>query len=70
MITTVKVNPEKIKIALLREGYASINEFCSKHNMTSATITNTFKSGECTYKTAFKLIDNLNLNADEFIISD
>ena len=70
MITKVKVNPAKIKIALLREGYASISEFCSKHNMTSSTITNTLKSGECTYKTAFNIIDKLGIPADEFILTE
>lgn len=70
MITTVKINPEKIKLALLREGYASINEFCSKNKMTSSTITNAFKSGECTYKTAFKLSDGLGVNPEEFVVAE
>lgn len=70
MITTVKINPQKVKLALLREGYASINEFCSKHKMTSSTITNAFKSGECSYKIAFKLADNLGINADDFVVSE
>ena len=70
MQVRVKINGEKIKLALLREGYGSITEFCEKHKMTSSTITNALKNGECTYSTAFKLMDNLGIEADDFILTE
>lgn len=70
MQVKVKINGEKIKLALLREGYESITEFCKKHNMTSSTITNALKNNECTYSTAFKLIDNLGIEADDFVVTE
>ena len=70
MQVRVKINSEKIKLALLREGYENITEFCQKHKMTSSTITNALRNGECTYSTAFKLMDNLGIEAEEFIVTD
>lgn len=66
----VKVTGEKIKLALLREGYANITEFAKKAGMTSSSITKTIRNGECTYSTAFKLMDKLGISAEEFIISE
>ena len=68
MQVRVKINGEKIKLALLREGYENITEFCKKHKMTSGTVINALRNGECTYSTAFKIMNNLGIEADEFIV--
>ena len=70
MITTEKINPQKVKLALSREGYVNIEEFAQKAGMSHGTITKALSNGECTYKTAFKLADNLGINADDFVVNE
>ena len=70
MQVRVKINGEKIKLALLRDGYENIAEFCKKRKMTSGTVINALKNGECTYSTAFKLMDNLGIEPDDFIVTE
>lgn len=70
MKVKVKINPEKIKLALISGGYASIAEFGKKAKISPSTITKAFKTSGLTYSVAFKLKECLGVYAEDFIITD
>lgn len=68
--TQVKIKPQSLKFALLKEGYGTIKEFCEKAKMSTSTVTAAMKNGECSYGTAFKIMDELGIEAEEFVVTE
>lgn len=67
MTIKVKINSDKLKFQMLNEGYGSAEELAKKADMSTSTITKALREGECTYATAFKIMDALGVTADAFV---